>query len=89
VEEILDYNEETQEYLVSWKGWDFSENTWEPALHLRNAREKVQEFRRAQDELRGPGTPFAGHSEARLTQYGDIVGTMEEDYFCPSDWTDY
>ena len=31
-------------YLVSWKGYNASEHSWEPAAHLANAQEKVNAF---------------------------------------------
>jgi chromodomain-containing protein len=31
------------QYLVKWKGYDYSENTWEPTEHL-HCPEKVAEF---------------------------------------------
>jgi hypothetical protein len=32
------------QYLVSWQGYDASENTWEPLWHLKNSLDKVKEF---------------------------------------------
>jgi hypothetical protein len=31
-------------YLVKWKGYDSSENTWEPKSHLTGAQELLDEF---------------------------------------------
>ena len=33
-----------REYLVSWRGQDYSNNTWEPEKNLQNARKKVNEY---------------------------------------------
>jgi hypothetical protein len=33
-----------REYLVSWRGQDYSANTWEPEKNLKNARAKVEEY---------------------------------------------
>ena len=33
------------EYLVSWKGYDQCENTWEPDWHLANSQDIVSEYK--------------------------------------------
>jgi hypothetical protein len=46
VEEILDsrlYNRKVQ-YLVKWKGYQFSESTWEPWTNLTHCQELVKNF---------------------------------------------
>jgi transposase InsO family protein len=47
VERILGHKEEKGKhlYLVKWKGYDDSENTWEPEAHLQNSQQLLQEFR--------------------------------------------
>ena len=35
------------EYLICWRGYDASEDTWEPAGNLGNARETLEEYKRA------------------------------------------
>ena len=42
VERIL--NQVGQRYLVKWKGYDDTENTWEPLRNLANCRELLQQF---------------------------------------------
>ena len=54
VEKVLDakfaYNRLL--FLVKWKGWPESENSWEPEKHLENAQDVVQQFYRDH-----PGAP--------------------------------
>jgi len=52
VEDILDKrtNGKTEEYLVKWKGYDNSENTWEPIRNLDHCREKVRQYQRRNPE---------------------------------------
>ena len=33
-----------REFLVSWRGQDYSNNTWEPEQNLKNARQKIEEY---------------------------------------------
>ena len=35
---------ERREFLVSWRGQDYSNNTWEPEQNLKNARQKIEEY---------------------------------------------
>lgn len=47
VEEILDHrttNNGQDEYLVKWKGYDHSDNTWEPTEHLQNSQLRLRQF---------------------------------------------
>jgi transposase InsO family protein len=39
------------EYLVKWKGYDASENTWEPAGHLSNSVDLLAEFANKEFEV--------------------------------------
>jgi len=34
-------------YLVKWVGYEHSENTWEPEVHLRNSIKLITEFDKA------------------------------------------
>ena len=48
------------EYRVRWKGYDASDDTWEPLLHLSNATAKVKAFEQAQPRSRGSGRAGGG-----------------------------
>jgi hypothetical protein len=46
VEEIL--RQEGQEYLIKWKGYPTSENTWEPKKNLNRCRNLLRKFHQSQ-----------------------------------------
>ena len=46
VDSILDsqFSRQQLQYLVHWKGYNISEDTWEPARHLTHTKELVSNF---------------------------------------------
>jgi transposase InsO family protein len=56
VEEILDTNKISGKphYLVKWKGYDTSENTWEPIENLMGCHQLVQQFHQRETGNRRP-----------------------------------
>jgi len=44
VDQVLEYDEEKDMYLVSWKNYGAEDNQWEPSVNLENAQEKVNEY---------------------------------------------
>ena len=40
------------QYLVKWKGYDSSENTWEPDQNLTNMEELLNNYKKSQETLR-------------------------------------
>ena len=53
------------EYRVRWKGYDASDDTWEPLFHLANATAKVKAFEQAQARSRGSGRGGGGRGRGR------------------------
>ena len=55
-EKILDskHFRKQLKYLVKWEGYPVSENSWEPAAHLKNAPDLVKEFHRRYPDKPGP-----------------------------------
>ena len=43
-------------YLVKWQGWPSEYDSWEPALHLTNAPQKIKEFERLTKRKQSQGT---------------------------------
>ncbi|CAK5272686.1 unnamed protein product [Mycena citricolor] len=37
-----------KQYLVKWKGWPHSKNTWEPSRHLIHAKKVLRDWQRKQ-----------------------------------------
>ncbi|CAA77892.1 env homologue [Cladosporium fulvum T-1 virus] len=50
VEKILD--KKGQRYLVKWKGYDESENTWEPRINLANCYQLLRQFQKWRQDSR-------------------------------------
>jgi hypothetical protein len=48
VEKILDHRgiQRSREYLIKWKGYPNTENTWEPEIYLSNCKQVLREYRK-------------------------------------------
>ena len=66
VERVLDQRRglRTVEYLIKWKGYDDSENTWEPRYNLTNSRKALRDFHR-----RSQAAPAEKGKEPQERQY--------------------
>lgn len=49
VEKILD--QRGQRYLIKWKGYDDTHNTWEPKKHLAGCKDLIQQYHRTDGSL--------------------------------------
>jgi hypothetical protein len=60
------------QYLVKWKGYPHSENTWEPARHLTHAKKMLNEFNKRNTNVRATTTvPIlkAGHWDYLIKRF--------------------
>ena len=46
------YDPEKIHYLVKWKNYPISSNTWEPFEHLKKAKDKIREWKTNKKEIR-------------------------------------
>jgi hypothetical protein len=73
VEEILDsrIQKRVLQYLVKWKGYTISDNTWEPAKNLTNAPDEIRKFHQRHPEApkQISATTFAKLSWQPLVNY--------------------
>ena len=88
VESILDSRvnrrrkpDDNIEFLIKWKGYDNSENTWEPAKNVQDAPEKVADYYRQHPDAPKQQTknlravsnrPGVGKSYSLLTRHGMV-----------------
>src|SRR5699024_10669903 len=56
VERVLDYRQVNGRpcYLIKWKGYDTSENTWEPIANLTGCHQLVKEYHQRQQSQSPP-----------------------------------
>jgi hypothetical protein len=58
VETILDYRKQgtVHYYLIKWKYYPNSENTWEPRKNLKNSETLIEQYHQQQAQYQTPGT---------------------------------
>ncbi|CAK5284936.1 unnamed protein product [Mycena citricolor] len=62
-----------KQYLVKWKGWLHSKNTWEPSRHLTHAKKVLRDWQKKQSNpdtrIRLLPTFEAGHWDYLIHRY--------------------
>ena len=69
VEKILE--QRGQKYLIKWKDYDYTENTWEPFKNLANCQQLLQEFQQRQRAQKSR-SPEGAQSVQRIRQRGGL-----------------
>eukprot|EP01080_Neovahlkampfia_damariscottae_P002385 gene2385-2850_t len=80
VDQILDYNPETNHYLVKWIGYNHSANTWEPYQNL-SCKELLREYKKTKKMRKknimkfNPNTQY----EKEIEKLGDsLIGSFKD-----------
>jgi hypothetical protein len=90
VEKVLEHNEERDAYLFEWKGYPPEDNSWEPAMNLRNAAEEVRDFWRLHSANRPVHQARRKYLKLNSQQlqaaaHGRLVEATPDALFYPSD----
>lgn len=93
VDKVLDYDEERNRYLVSWRGYGPEDNQWEPAEHLRNAPDKTAEYWAYHSQNISVSRAFrkANQENSKIRRknvHSRLVLHTPAEFFYPSDDTD-
>jgi hypothetical protein len=93
VDKVLEYDEEKDMYLVSWKGYPPEDNQWEPSANLQNAPGKIDEYWAGHGMNNKVYTAYrkAGKLASKAKReaaHSRLMEVTAEHYFYPSDDTD-
>jgi len=86
VEEILDskFIRKRLFYLVKWKGYPISENSWEPVSHLTHSKDLIAKFRSQYPNKPSAPLPTPESDQLRRSQRTrkvNFVGTFTTHYY--------
>src|SRR6202012_5439486 len=70
-------NRKPTQYLIKWKGYDSSENTWEPLANIRHAKKALEEFHRKNGPIKSGGN---SPKNLRAMAKRPTIRTPEEDF---------
>ncbi|KAG1658609.1 Histone-lysine N-methyltransferase SUV39H2 [Nymphon striatum] len=86
VESVLDYtvDDNVEYYLVKWKGWSESDNTWEPSSNLEGCTSLIRKFHRLNPYLKVYGKKqlddyddsTSGRLDAFLRRNARVIGKL-------------
>src|SRR5213075_445517 len=87
VEQILDskFIRKRLFYLVKWKGYPISENSWEPVSHLTHSKDLIAKFRSQHPNKPSAPLPTPESDQLRRSQRSrkvNFVGTFTTHYYC-------
>jgi len=86
----LEYDEEKDTYLGSWKNYGAEDNQWEPSVNLENAQEKVNKYcekrssgATVQKAIRNARRTIS--KAKRTSTHSHFMKLVDDPYWYPSD----